>query len=86
MAPSELSFQEYLRSEVDTAGKNYELARARVFALTAGPMLDQGPALLEATERLAESMQVYISSLRRLAHYAAHKSALAAEKPLTTHA
>ena len=80
------SFHGYLRLEVDNAEKNYELAKERVFRLTGGPEITDGPALLKATEELAEAMRIYISALRRLAHFASHQGFTEPQKQLATYA
>lgn len=67
------SFHDYLRGEMENAGKGFETARERLFAL----MNDEDPgaaqALPAATEELAEAMKMYIGALRRIAHYSAHQ-------------
>jgi hypothetical protein len=72
MTSSQTSFHKNLRLEVDNAGKRYQQARLRVLALTAGEDKAANPALPEATEALAQAVRAYISTLRRLAHYAAN--------------
>ena len=70
MKVPEESFQSYLRCEVDTAGRHYEQAIERVFALTGGPAFHPGPDLLDATEELSKTLRLYTGSLRRLANVA----------------
>lgn len=82
----EVSFHGYLRHEVDNAGSRYEQARQRVFELTRGEEIEPGPALLEATESLAEDMKTYINALRRLAHFAAHKARPSQQKQFAARA
>lgn len=86
MKTPEVSFHDYLRREVDNAGKRYEQARKKLFVLTAAPDIKPDPALLEATDVLAAALQVYINALRRLAHYEAHRARKAPLRELVDHA
>jgi hypothetical protein len=80
---SQQSFQGYLRLEVANAEKQFEQAKAKVFALIGGPEEAPDPALLEATEFFSQNMQAYINALRRLAHYSAHQGRQAEQSHLT---
>jgi len=68
-APEE-SFQSHLRCEVDTAGKRYEQAVEKVFALTGAPQIEPGPDLLDAAEAVTQTLRLYCGTLRRLANFA----------------
>ncbi len=70
------SFQTYLRDEMEAAGKGFDAARERVFALlsTGSPAASQ--ALTAAAEELAETMRIYTGTIRRLAHFTAHEKLL----------
>jgi hypothetical protein len=68
------SFHNYLRREVDTAGRRYERATEQIFALTEKSTVEADPKLLKATQALDESTRLYLGALRRLAHFSAHQA------------
>ncbi|HEY3835272.1 MAG TPA: hypothetical protein VGL72_01815 [Bryobacteraceae bacterium] len=74
MNSHQLSFNVYLRGEVDNAEKVFQQAKDRVFSMTSGPEIEVSPKLLAAVEILSESMKLYMNALRRMAHYSAHHS------------
>ena len=80
------SFLSYLRQEVNSAGEQFEQARARVFALCGSDACHPDPRLLETTEDLAETMRMYLAALRRLACYLAHQNREPDRKAAATHA
>ena len=73
-APEE-SFRSYLRCEVDTAGKRYEQAVEKVFALTGAPTIQTGPDLADAAEAVSQTLRLYTGTLRRLANFTAQQVA-----------
>jgi len=86
MNSTEDSFQTYLRSEMDGAGKTFETARARVSALLNASDRASRHALPGATEEMAEAMRLYLGSIRRFAHFAANQQAQREQKAFARHA
>jgi hypothetical protein len=67
------SFQSYLRREVKTAGKRYEQAVEKVFALTGEPNIQPGSELSDAIQVVGQTLRLYTGALRSLANFAARK-------------
>jgi hypothetical protein len=77
------SFHSYLHGEMESAGKVFEIARERVFALMNDQVPGAARALPAATEEMAEAMRSYIGTMRRIAHFSAN---VQKDKALAKHA
>jgi hypothetical protein len=86
MNSHQMNFSVYLRGEVDNAQRVFEQARDRVLALTGGPEIEVGPGLMAAIEILSETTRLYISALRRLAHYSANQGQSSTTGPIARYA
>lgn len=73
MKSTEESFHSYLQGEMEEAGKVFEIARERVFALMNDPTPRAAQALPAATEEMEEAMKTYIGAMRRIAHFSANE-------------
>ena len=72
MNSSDTKFQSYLRRDVETAGKRYEQAVEKVFALTGAPNIQPGSDLSDAIQVVGQSLRLYTGALRRMANFASH--------------
>jgi hypothetical protein len=70
MKPKDAKFQSYLRQEVESAGKSYETAVEKVFALTSPPDFQTGPDLAGAMHEVVKSLRLYSAALKSLANFA----------------
>ncbi len=74
MNSSDTKFQKsYLRREVETAGKRYEEAVEKVFALTEAPNIQPGSDLSDAIQVAGQRLRLYTGALRSLAKLAAEE-------------
>ena len=71
MKSQDAKYLSYLRRGVKTAGKRYEQAVAKVFALTADPNIQPGSDLADALQVVGQTLRLYTGALRSLANSAA---------------
>ena len=70
MKSTDAKFQSYLRREVEIAGKRYDEAVEKVFALTGAPNTQPGSDLLDAIQVVVHTLRLYTGALRELASFA----------------
>jgi hypothetical protein len=83
MKSPDAKFQSYLRREVQTAGKRYEQAVEKVFALTQEPNIQPGSDLSDAILVVGQTLRGYTGALRSLASFAAREMENQPRQPKT---
>ena len=74
MKSQDAKFKSHLRREVETAGRRYEEAVEKVFALIGAPGMQPGSELLDAIQAAGQTLRLYTGALHDLAVSAAKEA------------